>query len=69
MKFRRSRPGDRGEHPLAASDDRRALLVASGDGWSLVTPSGRVLVRGHGRRSRRRCLEFAQATGILAIHS
>lgn len=45
----------------------RVLLRPSGDGWSLMTPDGRVLLRGSGPGSRRRCLEYARAVGVLAV--
>ena len=49
--------------------DERVLLLPSADGWSLVTAGGRVLVRGIGQRSRRQCLEYASATGVLTVLS
>lgn len=55
-----------GERPVGGTRIR-ARLLPSEDGWSLVTLSGRVLVRGQGYRSRRQCLEFARARGILAL--
>ena len=49
--------------------DGRIRLLPSEDGWSLVTDDGRVLVRGMGQDSRHQCLEYARASGILAVLS
>jgi len=67
-------------HPMAfevrfmprAGDTRTAgqpTLRASGDGYSLLGPTGEVLHRGFGPRGRRECLEAARARGILAVFS
>jgi|NGEPerStandDraft_6_1074524.scaffolds.fasta_scaffold132514_2 hypothetical protein len=42
-------------------------LVATGDGWSLVTPDGKLVFGAVGIAGRRRCLEFARAQGVLAV--
>ena len=47
----------------------RVWLRATGDGWSLLDPSGKVLFQGMGISSRRQCLEFARSRGVLAVLS
>ena len=47
----------------------RLWLRATSDGWSLLDPSGNVLVYGMGQSSRRQCLEFARSRGVLAVLS
>jgi hypothetical protein len=47
----------------------RLKLMPSGDGWSLLTPDGEVVFHALGTRARRRCLEVAQAKGVLAVLS
>jgi hypothetical protein len=47
----------------------RLKLLPSGDGWSLVTPEGELAFRALGLQGRRRCLEFAQARGVLVVSS
>ena len=42
-------------------------LVTTGDGWSLVTPEGKLVFEAVGNAGRRRCLEFARAQGVLAV--
>jgi hypothetical protein len=39
------------------------------DGWSVVGPRGELVVREQGAASRQRCLEAAQARGIVALIS
>lgn len=53
----------------AARPGPRLKLLASGDGWSLVTPGGEVAFSALGTQGRRRCLEFACARGVLVISS
>lgn len=52
-------------HRKAAA--QRYWLRATEDGWSLLAPSGKILFRGLGQASRRECLEFARAAGVLAV--
>ena len=47
----------------------RLRLLASGDGWSLVTLEGEPVFSAAGRRGRWHCLEFAQNNGIVALVS
>jgi hypothetical protein len=47
----------------------RLKLMSSGDGWSLVSPDGEVVFHALGTRARRRCLEVAQAKGVLTVLS
>jgi hypothetical protein len=54
---------------LADGPPDRVWLCATGDGWSLLDPSGEVLFSGLGRSSRRQCLEFARSHGVLAVLS
>jgi hypothetical protein len=61
-------------HPGDEDSDSRALplrcsIRATEDGWSLLAPNGRVVFRGLGTASRRQCLEFARARGVLAVTS
>lgn len=44
-------------------------LLASGDGWSLIAPDGRLVFEALGAQGRRGCLEFARAHGVLALFS
>lgn len=44
-------------------------LLPSGDGWSLVTPEGSVVLDSLGPQGRRRCHEFARANGVLTLFS
>jgi hypothetical protein len=46
---------------------RRLRLLPSGDGWSLVTVDGDLVVSALGVSGRRRCLEFAQAEDVVAL--
>jgi hypothetical protein len=46
---------------------RRLSLRPTGDGWSLLAPSGEVVFRGFGLAGRRQCLEFAREHGVLAV--
>ena len=52
--------------PLDKTADR-LYLRATGDGWSLLTSDGQVLLRGLGRGARRQCLEFARELGVLVV--
>lgn len=54
---------------LADGPPGRLWLRATGDGWSLLDPSGKVLFSGLGQSSRRQCLEFARRRGVLAVLS
>jgi hypothetical protein len=45
----------------------RLRLLPSGDGWSLVSPDGKLVFHALGTAGRRRCLETARARGVLAI--
>jgi hypothetical protein len=56
-----------GELHARAESDVRLRLVPSGEGWSLVGPSGELVFNAIGTRARRRCLEFARERGVLAI--
>jgi hypothetical protein len=51
------------------SGARRLRLLASGDGWSLVSLEGEPVFSGAGLRGRWRCLEFAQHNGVVALVS
>jgi hypothetical protein len=55
--------------PIDAGGSRRLKLLPSGDGWSLVGPSGELVFEALGTRGRRECLEYARAHGVLAIFS
>ncbi len=55
-------------HP-AARAARRLRLLPSGDGWSLVGTDGALVFSALGLNGRRRCLEYAQATGALTLAS
>jgi hypothetical protein len=64
---RRARPHERvGD---AVSGARQLRLVASGDGWSLVSLEGEPVFSAAGLRGRRCCLEFAQNRGVVALVS
>lgn len=45
----------------------RLRLLPSGDGWSLVGEDGRLVFSALGLGGRRRCLEYAQAHGVVAL--
>jgi hypothetical protein len=45
----------------------RLRLLASGDGWSLVSPDGHLVFQALGIQGRRRCLEYAHSEGVLAV--
>jgi hypothetical protein len=49
------------------SGSRRLRLLASGDGWSLVEPSGRLVYAALGVSGRRRCLKFAHDQGVVVV--
>jgi hypothetical protein len=51
------------------SGARQLRLVASGDGWSLVSLEGEPVFSADGRRGRWRCLEFAHNRGVVALVS
>ncbi len=52
-----------------AAESIRYSLRATEDGWSLLSPAGEVVISGLGLASRRECLEFAHALGVLAVLS
>ena len=52
-----------GEHP------DRLVLRATGDGWSLIGPTGELVYHGLGRRGRHECLQFARDRGVLSVFS
>jgi hypothetical protein len=45
------------------------LLRPTEDGWSLLTPDGGLVLRGFGLGSRRQCLQYARALGVLTVAS
>jgi hypothetical protein len=51
-------------HHRAAS---QLLLRPTEDGWSLLTPDGALVLRGFGLGSRRQCLQYARALGVLTV--
>jgi hypothetical protein len=53
----------------AVSGARHLRLVASGDGWSLVSLEGEPVFSADGLRGRRCCLEFAHDRGVVALVS
>ena len=53
----------------AESGARRLQLLASGDGWSLVSLEGEPVFSAAGLHGRSRCLEFAQNNGVVALVS
>jgi hypothetical protein len=64
---RRARPHERvGD---AVSGARQLRLVASGDGWSLVSLEGEPVFSADGLCGRRCCLEFAHNRGVVALVS
>ena len=64
---RRGRPLERvGD---AVSGFRQLRLVASGDGWSLVSLEGEPVFSADGLRGRRCCLDFAHNRGLVALVS
>ena len=67
----RGRPAIELHTGLSLSDGLpgRVWLRATGDGWSLLDPAGKVLFQGMGASSRRHCLEFARSRGVLAVLS
>ena len=44
-------------------------LLPTGDGWSLLSSDGSLVYSALGRSARQRCLEFAEAWGVLALLS
>lgn len=53
----------------AVSGARQLRLVASGDGWSLVSLEGEPVFSADGLRGRWCCLEFAHNRGVVALVS
>lgn len=53
----------------ATAGTARLRLLPSGDGWSLVGPNGALVFSALGVSGRQRCLEFAQAAGVVALAS
>jgi hypothetical protein len=51
----------------AAAEDYLLSLRATGDGWSLVTPSGEVAFQAVGKDARRRCLEIARDLSAIVL--
>jgi hypothetical protein len=51
------------------SGARQLRLVASGDGWSLVSLEGEPVFSADGLRGRWSCLEFAHSRGVVALVS
>jgi hypothetical protein len=51
------------------SGARQLRLVASGDGWSLVSLDGEPVFSADGLRGRWCCLEFAHTRGVVALVS
>jgi hypothetical protein len=45
----------------------RLSLRRSEDGWSLIGRDGAVVFRGFGLASRRECLQYARAVGVLVV--
>ena len=45
----------------------RLRLLASGDGWSLIGNDGRLVFSALGIGGRQRCLQYAQAHGVVAL--
>jgi hypothetical protein len=68
---RRGEPRDAPPRQNPSRTTRADLqLVASGDGWSLVDRrSGDLVFSALGLSGRRRCLEYAHASGVLALVS
>jgi hypothetical protein len=58
-----------GAGTLTPTQSLRLKLVSSGDGWSLVAPSGDCVFHAPGLDGRQRCLEFARTTGVLSVFS
>jgi hypothetical protein len=54
---------------FGAHSVRRLRLLPSGDGWSLVGADGALVFSALGLEGRRRCLEYAQAAGVVALAS
>jgi hypothetical protein len=51
------------------SGARQLRLVASGDGWSLVSLDGEPVFSADGLHGRWCCLEFAHTRGVVALVS
>jgi hypothetical protein len=51
----------------AVGGARQLRLVASGDGWSLVSLEGEPVFSADGLSGRRCCLEFAHNRGVVAL--
>jgi hypothetical protein len=58
-----------GSRAAPGASMRRLRLRQTDDGWSLLGPDGEIVFRAMGDRARRRCLEFARGTGVLAVIS
>ena len=65
--LRRDRPHARAGDAVSGAWQLR--LVASGDGWSLVSLEGEPVFSADGLRGRRSCLEFAHNRGVVALVS
>ncbi len=63
----RARP--RGLTSTRATRSQSLRLLPSADGWSLVGLDGELVFSAVGLSGRRRCLEYAQAQGTLALIS
>jgi hypothetical protein len=48
---------------------RRPRLCPTGDGWSLLSADGELLVHGLGTAGRRECLQAARRMGVLVLAS
>jgi hypothetical protein len=66
---RRGEPRDAAARQNTSRTTRAEIqLLASGDGWSLVDrSSGDLVFSALGLSGRRRCLEYAHASGVLAL--
>jgi hypothetical protein len=53
----------------AVTGARQLRLVASGDGWALVSLEGEPVFTAAGLGGRGRCLEFAHNRGVVALVS
>jgi hypothetical protein len=63
------RIGPRGLSDPHAVRTRSLRLLPSADGWSLVGLDGELVFSAVGLSGRKRCLEYAQARGALALIS
>ncbi len=46
---------------------RYLRLRPTGDGWSLLSADGEVILRTLGNGGRQRCLEYAHELGVLSV--